>query len=92
MSSQEAEVPGRPLVAGTTHSRRWPTADTERSGNQAEGLLPGFASNSPSRPSAALRDALENSASARRRMSAFRRRVCGPLRLDQAMRRHLRSP
>jgi len=38
-----------------------------------------------SRPSAVLRDALENSASAYRRRSAFRLRTWGPLRRDPAM-------
>ena len=38
------------LLAGTIRSRRWSTAAAEQSGNHAEGLLPGFTSNSPSRP------------------------------------------
>ena len=32
------------VMAGTTRSRRWSTAAAEQSGNHAEGLLPGFAS------------------------------------------------
>ena len=41
-------------MAGTTPSRCSPTAAAEQSGNHAEGLLPGFASNSTSRPPAVI--------------------------------------
>ena len=45
----------RQQMAETTRSRRWSTAAAEKSGNHAEGLLPGSASNSTFRPGAVER-------------------------------------
>jgi hypothetical protein len=45
----------RQHLAGTTRSRRSPTAAVGRPGNHAEGPLPGLAANSQSRPSADVR-------------------------------------
>ena len=62
----------RQLVAGTTRLRRWPTAAAEQSGDHAEGLLPGFASNSTSRPGVDPRESRLRRLSEAIHLAAFR--------------------
>jgi hypothetical protein len=71
--SSKAAADVRPLMAGTTRSRRLLTAAAEQSGNHTEGLLPGLASNSTSRPQAVLRDGHEDRVAKRSRKAGFRR-------------------